>query len=94
MRIDELEWDEENSLHISRHKVTPGEVEDICFGLHVAECEEGGRHILSGQTDGGRYLNVVVERIGRGVFRPVTAFEMSEGYKRRYRQRMKKGGRL
>ena len=87
MRVDELEWDDENIEHIARHNVNPQEVEDVCFGLHISERERDQRYILSGQTTGGTYLNVVVERVGKGLFRPITAFEMSDNYKRRYRRR-------
>jgi uncharacterized protein len=88
--IESLEWDDKNVEHIARHGVNPDEVEDICFGLNLSERESGQRYILSGQTDGGRYLNVVVGKIGKGLFRPITAFEMSESYKARYKKRMGK----
>jgi len=88
VRIDDLQWDDENIEHIARHNVDPQEVEDVCFGLHISVREKRRRYILSGQSIGGRYLNVVVERVGKGLFRPVTAFDMSENYKRRYRKRL------
>ncbi len=90
MLISELEWDDDNIGHIARHNVNPKEVEDICFGLHISQKESELRYILSGQTVAGRYLNVVVERIGKGLFKPITAFEMSENYKRSYRKRLGK----
>ena len=90
MRIDELLWEDERVEHIARHNVNPKEVEDVCFGLHLSRREKAGRYVLSGQSLQGRYLNVVVERISNGLFRPVTAFEMSENYKRRYRRRVRK----
>lgn len=90
MRIAELEWDDENVQHIARHNVNPQEVEDVCFGFHISEVESKQRCILSGQTSAGKHLNVVVERVGEGLFRPITAFEMSENYKRRYRKRLGK----
>lgn len=89
MILNELEWDDENIGHIARHSVNPREVEDVCFGMHISERESGQRYILSGQTAAGRYLNVVVERVGKGLFRPITAFEMSENYQRRYQKRMR-----
>jgi uncharacterized DUF497 family protein len=88
--IGELEWDDENVEHIARHGVNPEEVEDVCFGLNLSEKEGNSRYILGGQSRGGRYLNVVVERIGRGLFKPITAFEMSESYKRKYRKMLGK----
>jgi len=90
VKIDELLWEDERIEHIARHNVNPKEVEDVCFGLHLSEKAGGRKYILSGQSLEGRYLNVVVERLGKGLFRPVTAFEMSENYKRRYRKRIRK----
>lgn len=90
MRISQLEWDDDNVEHVARHQVTPQEVEDVCFGFHISRKEDGGRYILSGQSGEGRYLNVVIERVGGGLFRLVTAFEMSESYKRSYRKRIRK----
>ncbi len=86
MLIGELQWDDENVEHIARHNVNPQEVEDVCFGLHISEKATGQRYILSGQAVAGRYLTVVVERVGKGVFRPITAFEMSQNYRRRYQK--------
>lgn len=90
MEIDKLLWEDERIEHIARHNVNAKEVEDVCFGLHLSEKAGGLRYILSGQSLEGRYLNVVVERLGKGLFMPVTAFEMSDNYKRRYRKRIRK----
>jgi hypothetical protein len=92
--ISELKWDDENVEHIAQHNVNPQEVEDVCFGLHISEKAGTQRYILSGQSTGGRYLNVVIERVGRRLFRPITAFEMSENYKRRYKKRFREKGKL
>jgi uncharacterized DUF497 family protein len=89
VKISDLQWDDQNVEHIARHNVNPEEVENICFGVHIAVREEGGRYILSGQSAAGRYVNVVVERVAKGLFRPITAFEMSDSYKRRYRKRLR-----
>ena len=91
MNIGQLEWDDENIQHIARHNVNPEEVEDVSFGVHLSRRENDRRYVLSGQTAAGRYLVVVVEEVGKGLFRPITAFEMSESYKRRYRKRLRKG---
>lgn len=88
MKIGELNWDDNNIEHIARHGVTPQEVEDVCFGFHIYVREGRQRYVISGQSASGRYLNVVVEQVGKGVFRPITAFEMSENYKRRYKKRL------
>lgn len=90
MIISDLFWDDENDEHIARHNVTPKEVEDVCFGLNLSKKESSNRYILSGQAENGRYLNVVIEHIGKGLFRPITAFEMSTSYKRKYRKYFRK----
>ena len=90
MIISELEWDDENIEHIAQHNVGPQEVEEVCFGLHISQKAGDKRYILSGQSVGGRYINVVVEQVGKGLFRSITAFEMSESYKRRYMKRLRK----
>jgi hypothetical protein len=91
LRISELEWDDENIEHIAWHDVNPEEVEDVCFGTHLSRRESNRRYVLSGQTAAGKHLNVVIEQVGKGLFRPITAFAMSERYKRRYKKRVRKG---
>jgi hypothetical protein len=86
--IGELEWDDVNVEHTARHGVSQREVEEICFGTHFDVHVGGQRYRLSGQTDSGRFLNIVVEKLGKGIFRPITAFDMAESYKARYRKRM------
>ncbi len=88
VKIQGLQWDDQNIEHIAHHYVSHQEVEDVCFGVHVSIRESEMRDILSGQSADGRYLNVVLERLGKGQFRPITAFEMSEDYKRKYRKRL------
>lgn len=90
MRISSLLWDDQNVEHIARHGVTPEEVEEVCFGVHVAVRGRYGRYILYGNTDAGRYLFVVVERIKGGLMRPITAREMTAPEKSRYRRRMRR----
>ena len=90
MIIESLEWDDENVEHIARHGVNPDEVEDVCSGLNISEKQGNRRYILSGQSREGRYLNIVVETISEGFFRPITAYQMNEVQKARYRKRMGK----
>ncbi|MBI2916920.1 MAG: hypothetical protein HYY01_02915 [Chloroflexi bacterium] len=89
MRIESLQWDDANMAHVALHGVTPQDVEEVCFGFHIARREAGQRYVLAGQSAAGKYLNVVVEQVGGGLFRPVTAFEMGDNYKRRYRRRLR-----
>lgn len=90
MQIIELQWDDINVGHISQHYVDPNEVEDVCYGLHISAKQSGQRYVLCGQSGNGRYLTVVIERIGKGIFRPITAFEMSENYKSSYKRRLER----
>ena len=86
--INELEWDDVNTEHIARHGVSQKEVEDVCFGTHFNVNVGGQRFRLSGQSHSGRFLNVVVEKMRKTMFRPITAFDMAESYKARYRKRI------
>jgi len=90
VRIDDLQWDEKNAEHIARHGVSPEEVEDVCYGFHVSQKEKRNRYVLGGKTINGKYLDVIIEKISEYTFRPITAFEMSENYKSRFKRRLGK----
>jgi uncharacterized protein len=98
MIISGLEWDDHNDREIARHQVTPEEVEDICYGLHISKRDPDSkskgkkRYILAGKTSGGRYLDVIIEKLCGSYFRPVTAFEMSKNYKRSFQRKVEKRG--
>lgn len=89
MIINDLLWDDKNVEHIAAHGVSPAEVEDVCFGLNYCKKEGQCRYLLRGQTADGKYLMVAVESIGMGVFRPITAFEMTKGYKSGFRRQQR-----
>jgi len=85
VRVIDLEWDEDNEEHVARHGVQPDEVENVCFGRHWAIRSSGRNKLaLFGQTAGGRYLLVIVERLGSGWYRPITARDMDAREKRHY----------
>jgi uncharacterized DUF497 family protein len=85
-----FDWDEENAGHISRHGVSPDEVEDalldpdrigaVAYGL-------GGerRWAYVGSTAPGRTLLVVVTHRRRRL-RVVTARDATERERRQYRR--------
>jgi uncharacterized protein len=83
-------WPEERIEHIARHRVTPEEVEDVCFGKpwvrRVKSEGENPVYYVLGQTEAGRYLFCVVIRFPDGNGYPVTAREMTAKEKRRYRK--------
>lgn len=87
----ELLWDDEAVEHIARHNVTPIEVEDVVYepySLIVRTRQK--RYMVYGQTDSGRYLKVVIEPLGQGLFYPVTAYEMDDTDRRMYRRRSRR----
>jgi len=84
--ITELVWDDRNEAHIARHGIPRHEVEEVCFGRHwLLRSKRRNRKALFGQTLGGRYLLVIVEMRGRGVYYPVTARDMNAMEGRRFR---------
>jgi hypothetical protein len=90
MRIDALVWPEDRIEHIARHGVTSEEVEEACFGKSLvqrAKSEgENPVYYVLGRTEAGRYLFCVLIRFPDGSGYPVTAREMTEKEKRRYRK--------
>ena len=90
MTIDQLSWPEDRIEHIAGHGVTPEEVEQVCFGKSLvrrAKSEgENPVYYVQGQTEAGRYLFCVVIGFPDGNGYPVTAREMTEKEKRRYRK--------
>jgi len=95
VRIDELIWDEWNVEHIADHGVEPEEVEDVCTSrrrlvLRIGLSKRGlKRYQVFGPTDSGRLLTIILDRVQPGQFYVVTARDMTEREKRRYRGRRK-----
>jgi uncharacterized DUF497 family protein len=89
-----FDWDDANVAHISRHGVTPAEVEEVLADAPLAlESEERGgeeRHTELGETAAGRLL-LLVWTWRRGRIRVVTAFPASRRWRQFYRG-VKKGG--
>ena len=57
-----ISWDQDTVDHISRHGVSPEEVEELLFNddeLPVIMRGREGRYLTYGKTRGGRYLMVV-----------------------------------
>lgn len=91
MRIDELVWDEWNENHIDRHGLSTEEVEEVVFdraSLFARTVREGTtRYLVTGLTEVGRYLFVVLEPLSGARAYVVTAREMTDGEKRRFKAR-------
>jgi hypothetical protein len=88
MKICGLQWDDENIEHICKHGITPSEVEDVCFGPHVANRARYGRYLVYGKSYHGKYIRVVLKRLYGIMFRPKTAYSMTESEKKNYRRRI------
>jgi uncharacterized DUF497 family protein len=89
IRITELTWDERTIGHIARHNVTVREVEEVCFGSKSFVFRRGDRYIVLGQTNAGRYLFIVIVRTQTGRGHVLTAREMDDSEKRRYRREIR-----
>jgi uncharacterized protein len=82
-----FEWDEENIEHILRHNVVPEEVEEVCVNKPYVRKGADKRYLVYGITDSGRYIFIVGINRGKGIFRTITARDMTEGEKSLYRRR-------
>ena len=86
IRIDGLSWDERAEDHIARHSVRFEEVEQAVEGrLHIRR--SGAYLLVIGQTYSGRYLTVVLDHEGDGIWYPVTARDCSDSERRLARRR-------
>ena len=89
MPISEFLWPNDRIDHIGRHGIQPEEVEEACFGnaLVLAAKSQGPNpvyHVL-GETEAGRQLFCVVILFPGDKAYPVTARDMTDSEKRRYR---------
>ncbi len=82
-----FEWDEENIEHILRHNVIPDDVEEACVNKPYVRRTVDRRYLVYGVTDNGRYLFVVGTNKGKGVFRTITARDMTGREKSLYKRR-------
>jgi len=83
----EFEWDRENIDHVLRHNVIPDEVEEACVNKPYVRRTVEHRYLIYGVTDSGRYLFIVGINKGKGVFRTITARDMTEREKSLYKRR-------
>ncbi len=87
MLFNAFEWDDANIEHMLEHNVVPDEVEEACVNKpHLRKTAEG-RYLVYGVSDEGRYLFIVGVNKGRGVFRTITARDMTEREKSLYKRR-------
>ena len=84
MRFKEYDWDDINIAHIARHGVTFQEVEEACDNSPLVMRTKGGRYLVYGCSDQGRYLLIVVIFKGKDRARVITARSMTDPERRLY----------
>ena len=90
LRLTEIDWREDHIQHVARHHVDPQEVEEACFSsaCHIETGRGGGGvYYVTGQTATGRYLMIVIRYLGRGRANVITAREMDNHEKARFKKR-------
>lgn len=88
MHIRKLLWSKAVIKKLqTKHRVSPSEVKAVCAGAHRAWAGRRSTYYLLGQTQSGRYLFIVVAHKGRGVFKVLTARDMTEAERQRFKQR-------
>lgn len=85
--VREFQWDDANEEHIAHHGVTPAEVEEVFIGRFQVRRSRLGRYLVLGRSAEGRALSVVVEKLGGGWVRVVTARDMAPAERRLYARR-------
>jgi len=87
MLFNAFEWDDANIEHMLMHNVVSDEVEEACVNKPYIRKTAEGRYLVYGVSDEGRYLFIVGTNKGRGVFRTITARDMTEREKSLYKRR-------
>ena len=80
--VNSFIWDEWNKGHISRHNITPEDIEEVCHGKHQTKESYRNRILITGKTKAGRDLSIVLspedrslKPYGKGIYYVITAFE-------------------
>ncbi len=84
MYITGFEWNEWDIEHITKHNVTPQEVEEACYNQPISRRTKDGLYIVYGQSDAGRYLFIVVRYKASGLIYVITARTMNRNEQRYY----------
>jgi uncharacterized protein len=85
--ISGFDWDDDNILHIERHRFSPEEVEEVFAGAHQVRRTRQRRYIAFGETLDGRLAFVVFRRLPGGAIRVVTARDMDDSERRLFRRK-------
>ena len=88
MRIIRLDCSEGAEVHIwTRHQVSFREVEEAAYGSGlIIRGREVGVYEVYGRTEAGRYLMIAIRDMGKGAARLITARDMTQTERRRYKK--------
>jgi uncharacterized DUF497 family protein len=90
MKISQILWDEDSVYHISRHGVSPREIDEAIFeGNSLVLKGREGRYIVLSQTLSGRYLTIIITFKLKGRIKIITARDMDEKERKYYQKRGK-----
>lgn len=80
--VNSLVWDVWNREHLTKHKITVEEVEEVCHGKFRVVKSYRKRIQMMGKTKSGKKLKIILSPedrnlkvYGRGIYYPITAFE-------------------
>jgi uncharacterized DUF497 family protein len=87
-----LRWSQNTIDHIHGHGVTPEEVGEVIydgkpFVRRGPGSGENRRYYVLGQTQAGRYLQIVLGRVRGTTFKVITARGMTDDERRLYRKK-------
>lgn len=86
MRFIKFDWDHHNINHIAEHHVAPEEAEEACYNKPLIFRSRLDRYYVLGRSDSGRYLTVIVFPIKHNTSRVITARDMSDAERKRYKE--------
>jgi hypothetical protein len=85
--IAEVRWSRESEEHIRKHNVTIGEVWEVLRCRRPLSYRvKSKRYAVLGQTEAGRYLLIILKRVGKATYSLVTARDMQDRERKRYRK--------
>lgn len=87
MKAANFDWDAVNIEHLALHNVDTDEAEATLDNNPMILRTRDGKYLAYGQTDEGRYLLVVFVRKPEDMVRPISARDLTNDEKRRYRRR-------
>ena len=87
LRRDRADDAGRNTAHISRHGISPEDVEEALTSNPLVLRGPDGRYLGYGKSADGRCIFVPFVQKGQGIVRPITARPMTDGEKRLYRKK-------